>query len=262
MTDKHEMDIRTAIFLAAVCEQTYNLFRNDGLFLVPRSYRLIGTFNAASSYSINQERFGFVIESDQAVILAFRGTSTPTDWVTDMIAQQVLFKPVKRGCKTHRGFSEVYMSARDQIFHLLDQTSKDKPLFITGHSLGGALAAHAALDIAINRKPKNLITYTFGAPRAGDPEFARSYNDAVPLTFRIQNEFDIVPHLPPLVYTLPKSKKTYYYMHVKEGVMRKFHNGSISGNHVIGSYFANLAKDAPEFAAMFCDGQPGMCPLP
>ncbi|WP_308638006.1 lipase family protein [Paenibacillus silvisoli] len=259
MNNGSTMDIRTAIFLAAVCGQTYMQYSNDGLFLVPSTYRLVGPFQAAS-YTGDEEPFGFVLESERAVILAFRGTSSPTDWVTDMIAQQVAFKPVKNGGYAHRGFAEVYMSARDQIFRLLDQVPKDKPLFVTGHSLGGALATLASLDIAANRKPAALLTYTFGAPRTGDPVFVRTYNATVPITFRVQNEFDIVPHLPPLVYQSPKTDKTYYYLHVKEEVKRSFRNGSVGGNHVISSYFADLAREAPTFASVICQGPPGWCP--
>ncbi|MFC4810619.1 lipase family protein [Paenibacillus sp. GCM10023250] len=260
MTTKSTMDLRTAIYLAAVCNQTYVQYDNDGPFLTPNGYSLVGSFSAAS-YTGNEEPFGFVLESDRAVILAFRGTRSPTDWITDMIAQQVAFKLVGKSCMTHRGFTEVYLSARDAIFKLLDQTGKHKPLFVTGHSLGGALATLASADIAVNRKPASLITYTFGAPRVGDPSFVRRYNASVPVSYRIQNEFDVVPHLPPLVYTSPKTDKTYYYLHLKEEVKRSFRNGSIGNNHIIGSYFADLAKDAPDFAATICSGPPGWCPL-
>ncbi|WP_225442681.1 lipase family protein [Paenibacillus lycopersici] len=260
MNTDSTMDLRTAIFLAAVCSQTYVQYDNGGLFLTPDTYSLVGPFSAAS-YAGDEELFGFVLESERGVILAFRGTISPTDWITDMMAQQTAFKPLGKGCMTHRGFTEVYMSARDAIFKLLNQTAKGKPLFVTGHSLGGALATLASADIAVNRPPASLITYTFGAPRVGDPGFARSYNAAVPVTYRVQNEFDVVPHLPPLVYTLPKTDKTYYYLHVKEEVRRSFRNGSVGGNHVIGSYFADLAKDAPGFTAAVCSSPPGWCPL-
>ncbi|REE66963.1 triacylglycerol lipase [Paenibacillus taihuensis] len=260
MSSGSTVDIRTAIFLAAVCGQAYMQYSNNGYFLVPESYRVVGSFSAAS-FAGNEEPFGFVIESPQAVVLAFRGTSSTTDWVTDMIAQQTAFKPLsKKSVMTHRGFTEVYMSARDQIFRLLDQVPSDKPLFVTGHSLGGALATLASLDIAVNRKPDTIITYTYGAPRSGDPAFVRAYNAAVPISFRIQNEFDVVPHLPPLVYQSPKTDKTYYYMHVKEEVKRRFHNGSLGGNHVISSYFNDLAQDAPGFTYSMCSGPPGWCP--
>ncbi|MFD1954176.1 lipase family protein [Paenibacillus thailandensis] len=256
------LDYRTAIFLAAVCSQTYLQYVNPGgLFLMPKSYSLVGEITA-KGYGAYAERFGFVIESEQAGIVAFRGTSSVTDWVSDFIAQQIPYRPVKNAGSTHKGFTDLYMSARESLFVLLDRLPQDKPLFITGHSLGGALSTLAALDIASNKPFTNPIVYTFGAPRVGDPAFVRSYNGRIGTHWRFQNEYDIVPHLPPIIYQQPNTDNVYYYMHVKGEVPREFKGGSVSGNHVISSYFADLAKEDPSFAAAVCTEPPGWCPLP
>ncbi|MEF2244280.1 MULTISPECIES: lipase family protein [unclassified Paenibacillus] len=255
-------DWQNAIFLAALCGQTYMQYENktDGLFLVPKSYTLVGSFTARS-YDNRYEPFGFVITSDQATIIAFRGTSSAVDWVSDFIAQQTLYRPVKNAGQTHKGFTDIYMSARDQVIELLLQTPPDRPLFITGHSLGGALATLAALDIAKNTYFFEPFVYTFGAPRVGDPEFVKFYNYTIASHWRFQNEFDIVPHLPPLVYQSPKTKKNYFYLHVKGEVMRSFRMGSVSGNHILSSYFNDLAKDNEELTQAICSEPPGWCPL-
>lgn len=251
----------SALFLAAVCGQTYVQFNNkeDGLFLVPRSYSLLGEFSA-KSYDNRPERFGFLMESDQCAILAFRGSGSAVDWVADFIAQQTMYRPVKNGGQTHKGFTDIYMSCRDQVHTLLGMLPAGKPLFITGHSLGGALATLAALDIALNTSFTSPIVYTFGAPRVGDPQFVQLYNYSVPTHWRFQNEFDIVPHLPPLVYQSPKTKQTYFYLHVKGEVQRSFRMGSVSGNHILSSYFADLAKEQPADAVAMCAEPPGWCP--
>ncbi|WP_274655010.1 lipase family protein [Paenibacillus humicola] len=252
--------MRTAIYLAAVCGQAYVQSDNpDGLYLVPAGYRPIGSFEAGA-FEIALQPFGFVLESDDAAILAFRGTRSAVDWVTDFIARQIPLSIVRNGGRTHQGFTELYLSARSQIFGLLDRLPERKPLFVTGHSLGGALAVLAALDIASNRRQTPYV-YTFGAPRVGDPAFVRTYNKAVKATYRVQNEFDVVPYLPPLVYRSPKTDKTYYYLHVKGEVKRSFRMGSIGGNHVLSSYFADLAKEDPGFAAFICQDPPGLCPV-
>lgn len=255
-------DLQTAIFLAAVCGQTYIQFNNkdDGLFLVPRTYSLIGEFSA-KAYDNRPERFGFVIASEQSIILAFRGSGSAVDWVSDFIAQQTPYRPVRNAGQTHKGFTDIYMSARDAVHSLLGQLDAERPLFITGHSLGGSLATLAALDIARNTPFTAPIVYTFGAPRVGDPNFAKVYNYSVPTHWRFQNEFDIVPHLPPLVYQSPKTKGNYFYLHVKGEVLRSFRMGSVSGNHLLSNYFNDLAKEQPEVAAALCAEPPGWCPV-
>lgn len=255
-----ELDIRTALFLAAVSGQTYNQYINkDGLFLVPRTYSLVGEITA-KAYDNTEERFGFALTSERASVLAFRGSGSAVDWVSDFIAQQTTYRPVKNAGQTHKGFTDIYMSARNQIHDLVKQLPTDKPLFITGHSLGGALATLASIDIASNSAFTAPIVYTYGAPRVGDPKFIRTYNALIDTHWRFQNEFDIVPHLPTLIYQSPKTKQTYYYMHVKGEVKRSFRMGSVAGNHILPSYFADLAREDPTFALAVCAEPPGWCP--
>jgi triacylglycerol lipase len=256
-----QFDTRTALFLAAVCGQTYVQYGSpDGVFLIPAGYQMAGSFKA-QSYEDNPEYFGFVIESDRAIVLAFRGSGSAMDWVSDFISQQVPFKPVKTSCQSHKGFTDIYMTCQQAVRSIVHMTDPDKPLFITGHSLGGALATLAAFDIGTNtgREP---IVYTYGSPRVGDVKFARTYNRTIKQHWRVQNEYDIVPHLPPLVYRQPKTRNIFYYMHVKGEVKRSFRMGSVSGNHVLSSYFADLSREDPAYAAMLCEGPPGWCPSP
>jgi len=143
---------------------------------------------------------------------------------------------------------------------LLSLLQPNLPLFITGHSLGGALATLAAIDIATNTTFASPTVYTFGAPRVGDPPFVKAYNCTVPIHWRIQNKFDIVPHLPTLVYHSPHTDETYFYLHVKGEVQRSFRYGSVSSNHVLSSYFLNLSEDMPQIASAICASPLGFCP--
>ncbi|MFD0717239.1 lipase family protein [Paenibacillus sp. GCM10027626] len=260
MNKPSNMDIQTAIFLAAICSQTYKQHdTGDEWFLVPPTYRTVGTFTAAAIDGIG-EPFGFVLESDRAIILAFRGTSTAVEWISDFIAQQIPFKPVDNGSMTHRGFTDIYMTARDRLFMLLERVPQHKPLFVTGHSLGAALAALAAYDISFNRPHNEIVVYTFASPRVGDPTFARSFSNQISTSVRIANQNDLVTHLPPLIYQPPKSSKIYHYMHVKNEAELNFKAGSVSGNHALSSYFVELAKLDPPFAEEICAYPPGWCP--
>ena len=122
-----ELDTRSALFLAAVCGQTYMQFNNkDGLFLVPKDYRMAGEFTA-KGYDNSKERFGFVLTSERASILAFRGTGSVVNWVSDFIAEQTNYRPVKQAGLTHKGFTDIYMSTREQIFDIMKQASNRYP---------------------------------------------------------------------------------------------------------------------------------------
>ncbi|KDD71882.1 hypothetical protein H632_c4233p0, partial [Helicosporidium sp. ATCC 50920] len=69
-------------------------------------------------------------------------------------------------------------------------------VYITGHSLGGALATLAAFDLlnacAKARQACEVTVYTFGAPRTGNAAFARAYDELVPDTWHVINSDDTV----------------------------------------------------------------------
>ena len=67
---------------------------------------------------------------------------------------------------------------------------------VTGHSLGGALAAFASVDIHKNIGVVNKV-YTYGQPRIGNQNMATFMSSVIPNTYRVVNYADIVTHLPP-----------------------------------------------------------------
>jgi triacylglycerol lipase len=79
--------------------------------------------------------------------------------------------------------------------------TKEIPLLITGHSLGGNLATVFAswLDHEMkkeNKQLKNLSIITFAAPAAGNTVFAADFDKRFPNAVRIENTNDIVPKFP------------------------------------------------------------------
>jgi len=253
-------DNRTAIFLASVCSQAYTHYNDpNGQFIIPDPFEWVSDIRALS-LNDKAEKFGFIIQSSSEVVVAFRGTSSAADWASDAMASQARYKCAKNAGQTHRGISNIYYSARENIITALCKLSASKSLFITGHSLGGALATLCALDVATNTEFTAPIVYTFGSPRVGNLTFSRAFQDKIGQSFRIHNRFDVVTHLPPQVYQVPKSNKTYYYEHVQISEALSFHNGSIPGNHVIGSYFQQLTKRDPLYTEQLSARNPGFCP--
>ncbi len=125
-------------------------------------------------------------------VLAFRGTESnrPEDLLADLLTGDVTWPG--RG-RVHVGFARAFEPVRAEIAQALDGGT-DR-LFITGHSLGAAVATLAAADLATLRP--TLIT--FGSPRAGDAEFARSLDG---LTMRrFVNCCDLVTRIPPEAFT-------------------------------------------------------------
>jgi predicted lipase len=143
-----------------------------------------------------------VIEQADGVIIAFRGTSNVRDFVTDAKFFRALLLQQSNGdrCEVHTGFLSAYESIiADLTAHLREIVVSNRPVIVTGHSLGGALAILAALEL--KRHGFNITqVYTFGQPRVGNKAFAAMYNAVLKdSTFALVNEGDPVPLLPPLL---------------------------------------------------------------
>lgn len=256
----NSLDTRTAIFLAAMCCQSYSQFKNgNDNVILPAPYRMVSSFKAISMLS-EKELFGFIAESDRQIVIVFRGTHTKSDWISDAIASQTAYPYANDGVLVHRGFLDIYRSARKQIMISLNKLSPQKTLYITGHSLGGSLAALCAVDIATNTKFKEPSVYTYASPRTGNPAFAKLFNRKTGPHYRIYNTNDIIPELPPFIYKSPRTGTVYHYLHVKKGTQLTFQGGSVSANHVISNYFTELGKLDPRYTQQLHALAPGFCP--
>lgn len=73
-------------------------------------------------------------------------------------------------------------------------------VYLTGHSLGGALATLAAFDAAATEfasgSVEGLTLYTFGSPRVGNGAFAAAFDRAVPDAWRVTNANDVIARIP------------------------------------------------------------------
>ena len=125
-------------------------------------------------------------------VLAFRGTQQVKDWLTnlDAVTTPISSSDGETLGNVHRGFNQAFLSVRARIDELLDG-DEDLPLYITGHSLGGALATLATWYL----KGDSLAAcYTFGAPRVGDTGLMDRFRTPI---YRIVNGVDPVPFVPP-----------------------------------------------------------------
>jgi len=250
----------TALLLGALCEQTYVQFKNASMdaLLLPPGFKLKTALEGRVTGGF-REPFGFVLESGERSVIAFRGTVTTPDWITNARASQVDYRFVPGGGRTHQGMTDIYASLRTRLFAAVWSLPKEKPLYVTGHSLGGALAVLAAPDLAANAGIVPSV-YTFGAPRVGSWRFMLLFNRLIPEAFRWQNAYDLVTHVPPPVYRSPLTRAWYLYLHVKGKQKLTYKRDSVSANHALASYLTELLDTTPGLEAAFCEQHPFLCP--
>lgn len=188
--------------------------------------------------SLGPTFYGFIarsIANPSAFILALRGTSNGVEWWDD--ANAVIRKPFRvPNCgSVGSGFARIYdtleviecatgqaaaaAAARSlrsigtfsqQVAALVSRHAAANAraigmpaaatVEVTGHSLGAALATLYTLENATTDKVSSLALCTFASPLVGDSDFVAAFNGLGLTSWRVVNQPDVVPKLPPEIF--------------------------------------------------------------
>lgn len=155
----------------------------------------------------------YLATSDDHIVLAFRGTESPTaleglkDWLlTDAV--NLMMVPEGRlgtdlaaagvGARFHQGFVSALAESWPEVSQAVKAEMKqsERPLWITGHSLGGALALFAGWMCSREFVNVHHIA-TYGAPMIGNKDACKAFDKEFKGKIsRFVNFSDPVPKLP------------------------------------------------------------------
>jgi len=140
--------------------------------------------------------------SGSKIVLVFRGTdNSDNDW-QDMQSSKTAFLDSTQcpGCKVHSGFDSVWQSLRSQVIAHVAELKRARPraeLWLSGHSLGAAVATLAAADLSFRERMEVTGVYTFGEPRSANANFWDVYESRKTWPhWRVTHWKDPVPHAP------------------------------------------------------------------
>ena len=199
-------DYRNAQTLAKASELAYlpeDIGKSEFAAQLGMNARLISVGNTQAYLAQNADN----------IVVAFRGTESPTtleglkDWLLSD-AVNLLILPTGRlgtdfaaagvGARFHQGFINALDSIWLPLFSGVEDEMKrsERPLWITGHSLGGALAVLSAW--LFHRKFVSVQqVYTFGGPMIGNHEASKAFDRELSgKIVRYVNGPDPVPKLP------------------------------------------------------------------
>jgi triacylglycerol lipase len=134
-----------------------------------------------------------------SVLVCIRGTQTPREWLRNFTVVPNPFNEVPGFGWVHLGFERMHRSVRASIEQALADVAPDVRITVLGHSLGGAMAVLAAVDLKSNGGRSSVDVCTVGGPRVGKLDFRNNFNRTIPRCFRLTNQFDVVPHVPSLL---------------------------------------------------------------
>ena len=177
------------------------------------------------------------VADPQTRVIAIRGTEGAMEWIDDAAAIPVPFHQVPSAGRVAYGFDKIYRTLKvvkrtlpseramtaagapaetltgsfaEQLEQLAisRETARgvvkaargarpQRPLDVTGHSLGAALCTLFVMENAAKHKFDIGTLCTFASPRVGNMEFVRTFNQLPIDSWRIVNVHDVVPKLPP-----------------------------------------------------------------
>jgi hypothetical protein len=230
---------------------------------VARSHLSRTTFITVDD-EFEQDEFVYSVELcpvRKRITVCFRGSSTKMDWATDF---QLYMKEVANPMRAHRGQDETIRVHNGFYNYLLEPNLRDRkgpnaellsgfkkimsrhilPLFqahppgfklyVTGHSMGAALAIlfafyAAAEPDAVIAKPVSV--FSIGGPYVGDQSFRSAHQLLESLGklrhVRLTNHDDLVPLMPRMSYQLPFRPESHFGARFKHvGVDLRLYAGS------------------------------------
>ena len=171
-------------------------------------------------------------ESDGEVKKVFfiTGTEDLDDIGIDIKVKPVPLDDADQSILVHKGFKSYADAAlSDGILNFLVEyinSHTQEKIYITGHSLGGAIAMMTAVRLVdAGANMDNVKVVTFGAPAVGNKYFAEKYKDKIHLT-RVVMSNDVIKN----------STEIFGYAHFGEVVKFQPIKSSTQNEHAISLY--------------------------
>lgn len=196
---------------------------------------------------------GLVAANDTHTIIAFRGSSGLPDWLTNLQAAIDPGPLDPKNSKVHEGFQDALFPALLTIGchlgNIKSSVARDN-VWVTGHSLGGALATLLVAMLLDVDEMSSLVVpkglYTFGAPRVGNHAFQVAFDQRFSNTaFRVVNQGDLVPHLPPEFFGPGFSHTGKSVLFLEDGTREEDPDGSVwrQFRNSLGAWLGGVGKE-------------------
>jgi len=163
-------------------------------------------------------------DDSSEIIVSFRGTTNDVNRLSDInildkqyILNKSIFESINQVVNMHEGFLNTYLSIKNDIYtkcnNLLNNGATK--IFITGHSLGGAVSKICIFDFImninkLNISSDNISSIQIGAPSVGSNNFVYLYNKYVKNTFEISHINDPIPKILSWYYKYTKNIYTVF----------------------------------------------------
>jgi triacylglycerol lipase len=208
---------RMSALMAKLALLAYVKFEQPDLVEVLQRALGEGGMKLRATYA-REETEAYLVEADEFLAVVFRGTNSSADARTNLAlrAAPVVLPDHPKKVRVHGGFFKAFKRVDGEIRRDLETRFLEKPIYLAGHSLGGALAlvASAAYGASEVLGPRLAAVYTFGAPRVGGSDFDEIVKAP---HYRVVSGIDVVPFLPPTAFFGYRHTGTVRYLFARRG---------------------------------------------
>jgi predicted lipase len=176
-----------------------------------------------------------IVDVGDCVVVVFRGSDSRRDWMHNLDFPKRPYRDMPVPFHVHRGFLRAWKQVNDLITGMLEHV--EKPIIVTGHSHGGALAILCMEDLWYRYPDKRgkLRLVTFGAPRVVGWYNWRKVSERWDGSVLYCNRVDVVTNLPFFLMG---------FLHVRRRVMlRGPRPCRMVDNHMIMRYAESMEGD-------------------
>lgn len=185
--------------MARLCQDSYNatIWSKSKTVEVKVNPTTTLLFEVKKILTVGECPPAYVLEEAEShtCVIVVRGSWSLSDVKTDFKFSPKTYTEFG-GQNIHRGFADATLEIWKELKPIMEQLGPGKSIWLTGHSLGGAIAVLLAILLeGIERNAKFIVT--FGQPMLGtNRDGIDMWNRRLPL-FRCWREKDMVPTIPP-----------------------------------------------------------------
>ncbi|WP_367353776.1 lipase family protein [Agrobacterium pusense] len=198
---EYRLSQRASVIPCAAYQTLFSARTETGIEELVREGELGPSFSVIRRYAVVVG-----VRTPTMIIVSVRGTAFLYDWLTNLRATKCTHPLGNGAAQFHKGFYTAALACLGDVMRGISRLSPPEllPIYITGHSLGGAISAILSnmlgrrfFDLPSPREGKSrwpvFGCYTFGMPRYGDLYAVANTREP----YHVYNDADIVPTLPP-----------------------------------------------------------------
>ena len=173
------------VILAISCNKSF--LKNNKDLLMPNIWKIL-YYNESPSV--------FIISNNNHLLISFRGTTTINNIITDLDTKLINIREIKdKNVLVYSGVYNYLSKFKNPLNKYIEETDVNN-IFITGHSLGGAMSILYSFIVSHLFPTKKIFNYNSASMKVGNIYFAEAYKTTNIVSVSLVNKSDWVPKFP------------------------------------------------------------------